>query len=89
MKPLRTDVIEPFAFEFKRNPRYLDSVKTALTVGVVWAPETLWRSLKSPVAAMLAGTGYAVMAFLAWSLTRALIVGAGLCGFVCAANSKD
>jgi len=73
----------------KRNPSYLDSLKTALVSGIYWAPSSFVATVKMPaLMTLFAGLNFLLgvigltITILMWCAGRVAILGAGVAGFL-------
>jgi uncharacterized membrane protein YiaA len=91
--PLKPPDNAPFQitknFSFRRNSSWLASVKIALVHGIWNAPISLFECMKFPVASFLAASGFVVMSLGLWVLSRVLLIGAALCGFLVERDRRD
>ena len=71
------------------NPSRRASFLLSLKVAIGFAPTSLVRAMRPPLAAFFAASGYVVAGLFAWLFTRLLILIAGMTGHLVEDVSKD
>lgn len=79
---------EHIVWKFGRNKSWRESMSLGVRAGLIWAPTTLYNTIRAPLIAAIGGTLLSGAILLAWGISRFLVFTLGLAGFVSAAEEE-